>query len=347
MQLYSGRKITTKFPIMQIKIAIFAINLCISFIFRTFAPSKPLKHYTLMKKFFFVFAMTAMAVCIHAQVLHYTYDRTISEPNSIDFGKLRYAKEYSLKVTGNVLQICDPTGKDLSNSFIHGNKSTSGMFSTKQFYRSSNKASFTGNETLSGFSGQFAAYDMPVQESYMMNNSFINNNEMKYHMILISIDKNTLVFVTPNFKYVYRKISARTTTNNAPMVSSLTVNNNSSYAAYDIDNSNVLMNNPASAASLNAATTSSTTSSTTQEVFVGNYTALGLSQTSGSSVTYVHRQSYAIYRDNQGYYLYDSILGKYYLIANMQYTVYGHDVSGYNYRYSTTYSDIIWFLRLP
>ena len=220
------------------------------------------------------------------------------------------------------------------------------MFSTKQFYRSSNKASFTGNETLSGFSGQFAAYDMPVQESYMMNNSFIDNNVMKYHKILISKDKNTLVFVTPNFKYVYRKISARTTTNNAPMVSSLTVNNNSSYAAYDIDNSNVLINNPASAASLNAATTS-TTSSTTQEVFVGNYTALGLSQTSGSSVAYVHSQSYAIYRDNQGYYLYDSILGKYYLIANMQYTVYGHDVSGYNYRYSTTYSDIIWFLRLP
>ncbi|MBR6018306.1 MAG: hypothetical protein IK073_06765 [Paludibacteraceae bacterium] len=300
-----------------------------------------------MKKFFFALTLMTMAVCVHAQVIHYTYDRTINASNANDFGKLRYAKEYSIKLTANALQICDPAGKDLSNSFIHGDKSTSGMYATKTFYRSSNKAAYKGDETLSGFSGQFAAYEMPVQESYMMNNTFIDNNSMKYHKILVSKDRNTLVFVTPKITYVYRKISARTTTNNAPMVSSLTVNGYS-YAAFDIDNSSVLINNPASAASLNAATTPpSTTSSSTQEVFVGNYTALGLSQNANGSVTYMHSQTYTIYRDNQGYYLYDSILGKYYLIANMQYTVYGHDVSGYNYRYSTTYSDIVWFLRIP
>lgn len=300
-----------------------------------------------MKKFFFALTMMTMAVCIHAQVLHYTYDRTINPSNVNDFGRLEYAKEYSIKLTANALQICDPTGKDLSNAFIHGNRSTSGMYKTQKYYRSNNKANYTGEETLSGFSGQFAAYDMQVQESYSMNGTLIDNNVMKHHRILVSKDRSTLVFVTPKITYVYRKISARTTTNNAPMVSSLTVNGYS-YATYAIDNSNVLINNPASASSINAATTPpSTTSSSTQEVFVGNYTALGLSQNANGSVTYMHSQTYTIYRDNQGYYLYDSILGKYYLIANMQYTVYGHDVSGYNYRYSTTYSDIVWFLRIP
>lgn len=276
------------------------------------------------KTLFTIFLLAAGLFSVSAQVYHFTFAYAIDTKGQKETSEFpAYSREYSVKFTdGKNFMFCMPDGSALSKAWAH-NVDNGSM---KITHTSKNIGRYQTTKYISGrVSGNFDYYTV---EEYLTTYvpGLPSSAGNHYQDVYISPDRKQLVLDNGIYWMVYTQIPQRTITQHLPM-SKLPYTPVTEPTTY-----------PSSSTSTPATTTTSSS-----EIFVGSYTAFGLSQAYGNIVT--HSNTFSVYKDNGGYYIKETY-GKKYLNYNSSSSRFGYDVSGYNYMIISI-SDVIYYFRLP